>query len=67
MVNVWRLMAHHLQDEEEEMRVMGCIRGYNRNAMFQWDSNNSRIAMGWGDIGPVTWYASPDAIVQAGV
>ena len=48
MVNVWRLMAHHVEP---------C-----RPPMIQWATANNRIAIGWGDVGCLAQYATPEDI-----
>ena len=51
MVNVWRLMAHHVE----------CC----RLPMIQWATANNRIAIGWGDVGNLTQYATREEIQAA--
>ena len=51
MVNVWRLMAHN--DE--------CC----HLPMIQWAKDNNRIALGWGLIGDIRHFATPQDIADA--
>ena len=54
MVNVWRLMAHHVK----------CC----RLPMIQWAIANNRVALGWGLIDDIGQYAAPrDIRARAGV
>ena len=51
MVNVWRLMAHH---------VKGC-----QFEMIRWSMANCRIALGWGLIKNIRQHANPVDIAKA--
>ena len=48
MANVWRLMAHH---------ELAC-----QLPMIQWAIANERIAIGWGAVGDLAQYATPEDI-----
>jgi predicted Mrr-cat superfamily restriction endonuclease len=48
-VNVWKMLTHH----------------NNRQGAIAWTKKSSRIAIGWGRVGDISTYASPESIKTA--